>query len=263
MAMIRRRFRLLLIIASVLVLLVAASRVSVGSWSMLAMWPALEVLHAPAQWWESSSQWFRDRQLLQTERLYFQKQAQQQAALVQEANSLREENRQLRKILDIVGIRGYLWHAAKVRGRSPETMSQRIMIQVYGASADDVIVSSEGLVGLVDSTSKNHATVRTIFDASLTVPVTLPGTRLAALLRGEGDRLAVNFVPREAALKAGQVLYTSGAGGIFPPGIAAARITDVQPVPGQLFVSVVAEPVAHWQRDNWLAVASQLPGFSQ
>jgi rod shape-determining protein MreC len=263
MAMIRGRHKLLLVIASVLVFLVAAPRISVGSWSMLAMWPALEVLHAPAQWWEASSQWFRDRQTLQTERLDFQKKAQQQAALVQEANSLREENRQLRKILDIVGIRGYHWHAAKVRGRSPETMSQRILIQVDGASVDDVIVSSEGLVGVVDSTSEHHATVRTIFDASLSVPVTIPGTTLAALSRGEGDRLTINFVPRQAGLTAGKVLYTSGAGGMFPPGIAVARITDVQPVPGQLFVSVVAEPVAHWQRDNWLAVASQLPEFSQ
>jgi len=261
--MIRRRYGLLLVIAFILIFLGAAPRISVGSWSMLAMWPALEVLHVPARWWESSSQWFKERQVLQDERLHFQKQAQQQAALVQEANSLREENRQLRKILDIVGIRGYRWHAAKVRGRSPEIKSQRILIQVYGASMDDVIVSSEGLVGVVDSATEHHATVRTIFDASLSVPVTIPGTTLAALLRGEGDRLAVNFVPREAGLKAGQVLYTSGAGGIFPPGIAAARITEVQPVPGQLFVDVIAEPVAHWQRDNWLAVASQLPGFSQ
>jgi rod shape-determining protein MreC len=261
--MIRRRYRLLLVIAFALIFLVAISRISTGSWPMLAMWPALEVLHTPAQWWETSSQWFKDRQILQAERLDFQKKAQQQAALVQEANSLREENRQLRKILDIVGIRGYRWHAAKVRGRSPETMSQRILIQVYGASTDDVIVSSEGLVGVVDSATEHHATVRTIFDASLAVPVTIPGTTLAALSRGEGDRLAINFVPRQAALKAGEVLYTSGAGGIFPPGIAVAQVTDVKPVPGQLFVSVVAEPVAHWQRDNWLAVASQLPGFSQ
>ena len=263
MAMIRNRYRLLLIVGLFLVFLVVVSRISVGSWSMLSMWPALEILHAPVQWWESSSQWLKDRQTLQTERLYFRKKAQQQAALVQEANSLREENRQLRKILDIVGIRGYRWHAAKVRGRSPEAMSQRILIKVYDASVDDVIVSSEGLVGVIDSTSEHYATVRTIFDASLSVPVTVPGTALAALSRGEGDRLSINFVPKEDALKIGELLYTSGAGGMFPPGIAVARITNVQPVPGQLFVSVIAEPVAHWQRDNWLAVASQLPELSQ
>lgn len=138
-------------------------------------------------------------------------------------------------------------------------MSRRILIQTRGASPDDVIVSSEGLVGLVASSTDNHAAVRTIFDASLAVPVTIPGTGLAALSVGQGDRLDINFVPFENAPRAGEVLYTSGAGGLFPPGIAVARITEVHPVPGQLFARVIAEPVARWQRDSWLAVASQLP----
>ncbi|PJA32683.1 MAG: rod shape-determining protein, partial [Zetaproteobacteria bacterium CG_4_9_14_3_um_filter_53_7] len=112
----------------------------------------------PVQWWDSLSLWFTDSQKLHEQFLAFHKKAQQQAALIQESNALREENRQLRSILDISGITGYRWHAAKVRGRSPEKMSQRILLQVYGVSIDDVIVSSEGLVGVVDSTSDNHAT---------------------------------------------------------------------------------------------------------
>ena len=260
---IRRRYKLWLILVTVIALLFAGSRLPANSWPMLAMSPVLEVLHAPVQWWTSLSQWFVDRQSLQANYLALQKKTQQQAALIQEATSLREENRQLRKILDIVGIRGYRWHAAKVRGRTPGGMSQRILIQVNGVSIDDVIVSSEGLVGLVDSATDNYATVRSIFDASLAVPVTIPGGDLAALSVGQGDRLEINFVPVEIAPAVGEVLYTSGAGGLFPPGIAVARITEVQPVPGQLFARVLAEPVAHWQRDNWLAVASQLPHVAQ
>ncbi len=225
---------------------------------MLATSPALESLYAPVQWWQSFSLWFHERQTLQANYLTLQKHLQQQAALIQEAESLRDENRQLRRILDISGITGYRWHAAKVRGRSPESMSQRILLQVKGVSPDDVIVSSEGLVGLVESRTGQHATVRTILDASVAVPVTVPGTSLAALVRGQGDRLKVSFVPIENAPEEGDVLYTSGAGGLFPPGIAVARITRVQPVAGQLFAQVDAVSVAHWQRDNWLAVASHL-----
>jgi len=255
---VRRRYKLWLVAVFLIVGLFSLSRFSVGSWPMLVSWPALEVLHAPVQWWGSFSLWFKDSAALQEQFLAFRKKAEQQAALIQESNALREENRQLRKILDISGIKGYRWHAAKVRGRSPEKMSQRILLQVYGVSRDDVIVSSEGLVGVVDSTSDNHATVRTIFDASLSVPVTIPGKSLAALSRGQGKSLAIDFVPLAAAPEPGEILYTSGAGGMYPPGIAVARITNVQPIPGQLFVTVSAEPVAHWQRDNWLAVASHL-----
>ncbi len=253
-----RRHKFWLIATFVLLCLYGAFRFASGSSAMLAMWPALEALHAPVQWWQSAELWFTEQDALHRKYLVFEKKSQQQAALIQEANSLREENRQLRRILEISGITGYRWHAAKVRGRSPDLMSQRLVLQVDDVSRDDVIVSSEGLVGVVDSTSENHATVRTIFDASLAVPVTIPGTALAAIARGQGDSLSIEFVPLKQAPRAGEILYTSGAGGLFPPGIAVARIVDIKPIPGQLFVRIIAEPVAHWQRDNWMAVASQL-----
>jgi len=253
-----RRYRLWMIAAILIFSFYSVTRFAAGSAAMLAMWPALEALHAPVQWWQSAELWFVDQDTLHGKYLTLEKEFQQQAALIQEAGSLREENRQLRKILEISGIPGYRWHAAKVRGRSPELMSQRLVLQVDNVSRDDVIVSSEGLVGVVDGTAKNHATVRTIFDASLAVPVTIPGTALAAISRGQGESLSIEFVPLRLAPLTGQILYTSGAGGLFPPGIAVARIADIQPIPGQLFVHIVAEPTAHWQRDNWLAVASQL-----
>ncbi len=246
------------LIGLLLVGLFAISRLFAGSSAMLSMWPALEVLHAPVQWWQSVDLWFIERQKLQKQYLTLEKKAQDQAAVIQEVNSLREENRQLRNILEISNIIGYRWHAAKVRGRSPAPMSQRLILQVPDVSKDDVIVSSEGLVGVIDTISPNHATVRTIFDASLAVPVTIPGTQLAALSRGQGDSLSIDFIPLEVAPRKGQVFYTSGAGGLFPAGIAVAVITDVQPIPGQLFAKVSAKPIAHWQRDSWLAVASQL-----
>jgi len=252
------RYRLWLVGGSLLVGLYLFSQLASGSSPMLMMSPALEALHAPARWWQSAALWFSDRDQLQSDYTEFRKKVEQQAALIQEANSLREENRQLRNILEIAGIPGYRWHAAKVRGRSPENMSKRLVLQVDSVSRDDVIVSSEGLVGVVDSTSREHATVRTIFDASLAVPVTIPGTSLAALARGQGDSIAIDFIPLQQAPHAGQVLFTSGAGGLFPPGIAVARIIEVRPIEGRLFADVSADPVAHWQRDNWLAVASQL-----
>ena len=246
------------LIAALLVGLFAISRLLAGSSAMLIMWPALEALHAPVQWWQSVDLWFIERQKLQQQYLNLEKKAQDQAAVIQEVNSLREENRQLRNILEISNIIGYRWHAAKVRGRSPEPMSQRLILQVPDVSKDDVIVSSEGLVGVIDAISQDHATVRTIFDASLAVPVTIPGTKLAALSRGQGDSLSIDFIPLDIAPHRGQILYTSGAGGLFPAGIAVALITDVQPIPGQLFAKVNAKPIAHWQHDSWLAVASQL-----
>lgn len=239
-----------------LVVLVTLLQLPVGQRLGLGMAPLLSVLQAPARWWQETSLWFDNSKQLQADYLDATLQLEKQTALIQEVQSLREENRQLRALLGIRQLKGYHWHAAKVQGRSPDKMSQRLILLVEQASPDDVIVSSRGLVGLVDQAKSGSAVVRTILDASLAVPVTMPGSALAALVRGEGDRLTIDFVPFDRAPQVGAVLVTSGAGGIFPPGLPVARITGVKPIPGQLFAHVDAEPVAHWQRESWLAMAS-------
>jgi len=243
-------------VISLVVVAIVVSRLPIASKIPLIMAPAIETLRTPVGWWQSFSLWFQNSESLQEAYLEAQKQVQRQASLIQETNSLRSENRQLRALLNVAAIPGYRWHAAKVHGRSPDAMSQYLIVQTTGASTDDVIVSSKGLVGVVDSVSGDNVTVRTILDASIAVPVTAPGTALAALLRGQGNSIEVDFVPTEHAPDVGTILYTSGSGGMFPPGIAAARIVSVEPMPGEIFSRVQAEPVAHWQRDNWLAIAS-------
>ncbi|RMH60707.1 MAG: rod shape-determining protein MreC [Zetaproteobacteria bacterium] len=242
-------------LALLVVLLVALYRVPASDWLTLGMGRVLDVLHAPVQWVDSWSRWFEERARLQNENARLRRRLEQQAAIVQRASALAEENRQLRALLDITNIEGFHWHAAKVLGRSPDTMSQRLILRTEQAKADDVVVSSEGLVGLVAQADGAHAVVRTILDASLAVPVTVPGSTLAGLARGQGDTLTIDFLPWEEAPRPGTVMYTSGAGGLFPPGIAVARVVRVRAVPGRMFAQVEAAPMAHWQRDNWLAIA--------
>jgi len=243
--------------AAALILIVTLHNTPAGQRLNLGLAPLLNALHAPARWWGELQLWTHERQALQQNYLKSQETLEQQAALIQEVNSLREENRQLRGLLRIHNISGYHWHAAKVRGRTPDAMNQRLILEVEGAQRDDVIVSSEGLVGLVDSASADHAVVRTILDASIAVPVTIDGLPLAALVRGQSSELKVEFVPWAKVPAIGSILRTSGAGGVFPPGIPVARMTEIRQQPGEVFAAITAEPLAHWQRENWLAVAGK------
>jgi len=220
--------------------------------------PLVGALQAPGIWWNDISQWFTGRVRMQRELLDLRHRVQQQSYVEQERDALRAENIQLRSLLALPKLPEYIWHAAKVLGRSPDKMSQRLMLKSQiQINADDAVASSEGLVGLVDSVSGHLAVVRTILDASLAVPATLPGTGLAVLVRGQGERLLIDFVPLAKAPAAGSVLVTSGAGGIFPPGLPLARIVKIRAVAGSVFAEVEAEPTANWRRDAWLSVASQ------
>ena len=254
--------RVLAWLGLLLVILVTLLQTPVGQRLNLAMAPLVSALQAPGRWWQEANLWLVDSNQLQSDYQHAITELEKQTSQVQELNSLREENRQLRGLLNIQQLKGYSWHAAKVQGRSPDAMSQRLILLVQQAKKDDVIVSSDGLVGLVDTAKSGSAVIRTILDASIAVPASMPKSSLAALVRGQGDKLIVDFVPIDQAPEIGTVLQTSGAGGIFPSGLPVARITKVTPVRGQVFAHVDAVPVAHWQRESWLAMASAIDNNS-
>jgi len=251
-------WRLIAAIILVSLAILALQRLPIGQQLNLGLTPLITSLQAPSRWWHKTALWLQERSELQSDLLRTRKAFEQQAALIQQRKSLLEENTQLRKLLHIANVQGYTWQAAQVLGRSPDKKSQRLILQAH-ALPDDVVVSSDGLVGLVDTNRKNTSVVRTILDASLAVPVTLESSPLAALIRGQGDHLLVDFIPLEQAPAIGSILQTSGAGGIFPPGIPVAHITHIEALPGRIFARIEAEPTAHWQRENWLAIASRIP----
>jgi len=241
-----------------IIIIVISFRYPVGQQFNLVIAPLLHMVQAPVRRYQDFSLWFENSSDLQRQYRTLKIVHMKQQASAQELAALRAENKQLRNLLNIQQIKSYDWRVASVISRGPENKSRRLMVEVGDAIADDVIVSHEGLVGLVAGSSDSHAVVRTILDASVTVPVTMLESDLAALVRGDGEHLLVDFVPRTKAPKQGDILLTSGAGGIFPAGLPVAKVEQVKAVDGGVFVEVVASPVASWQRDAWLAVVSKV-----
>lgn len=241
-----------------LIIILLSFKYPVGQQLQLTIAPLLHAVQAPVRWYQAFSLWFEDSADLQSRYTDLQAAHAKQQALAIEAQALRTENTQLRTFLNIQQIQSYNWRVAQVISRGPERKSRRLMLEIQQAQNDDVIVSYEGLVGLVAQTSDAHAVVRTILDASVTVPVTMSGSDLAALVRGDGEHLVVDFVPLVKAPKKGDILLTSGAGGVFPAGLPVAKVEQVTAIDGGVFAEVVASPVASWQRDAWLAIVVKL-----
>lgn len=241
-----------------LIIVLVSFKYPVGQQLQLAIAPLLHGVQAPVRWYQRFSLWFENSEDLQSRYTMLQSAHAQQQVLALETEALRTENQQLRTFLDIQQIQHYAWRVARVVSRGPERKSRHLMLEVQRAQKDDVIVSHKALVGLVAETSQTHAVVRTILDASVTVPVTMFESDLAALVRGDGERLRVDFVPLTQAPDVGDVLVTSGAGGVFPAGLAVARVETVTAIDGGVFVEVQASPIASWQRDAWLAVVVKL-----
>ena len=84
------------------------------------------------------------------------------------------------------------------------------------------------------------------------MPVRVERTGLRTIAVGAGDTtsLALPYLPANADVKAGDLLVTSGLGGVFPAGYPVARVTEVHRDAVQPLAQVRAAPLAHVDTDS-------------
>ncbi|HEX9773220.1 MAG TPA: rod shape-determining protein MreC, partial [Steroidobacteraceae bacterium] len=89
-----------------------------------------------------------------------------------------------------------------------------------------------------------------ISDAEHAIPVqsNRSGVRTIAVGTGDPDKLSLPFVTVEADLRAGDLLLSTGMGGVFPPGYPVAEVTKVEHAATATFAKVEAKPAAHLDR---------------
>ena len=119
-----------------------------------------------------------------------------------------------------------------------------------GFGENSPVVTHQGVVGRVLRTGPHSATVLLIKDRNSSLAVISQASRITGMLKGQGvDKpLQLMYVPHNVPIRRGEVLVTSGLGGIFPKGMPVARITSVESVGTSLFQTIEAESLVDAQR---------------
>ncbi len=178
---------------------------------------------------------------------------------VRRAHDLEEENKQLRTALDAVTAENatnqeykreneQLRAMLKFQTDRPEIAAvlanniggdasgQMEIMTIDRGVADGIrdgmaVISPGGiLMGTVLSTKKDRSTVLLITDHSSSVAVASQRTQSPGTLKGmwqEGGRLSVQHIPRDADMKEGDLLLTTGTGGKIPKGLIAGSVSAV------------------------------------
>lgn len=118
-----------------------------------------------------------------------------------------------------------------------------------GARPGTPLVTSKGLIGRVLRSSAHASTVLLITDQGSRVAVFGQESRAPGILKGQGmgEDLEVDFVQRDASLREGEVLVTSGLDDKYPKGLPVARVTKVMPSDYTQFMAVGARPLVDLQ----------------
>jgi rod shape-determining protein MreC len=101
-----------------------------------------------------------------------------------------------------------------------------------GIDSDMPVVTDEGLVGKTTTVSANITIVLLVSDENCRVAANVEGTREQGIVTGErvaggvAPLLNLNFLSKQANLQPGQKAYTSGVGGVFPPGLLLGAVKE-------------------------------------
>ena len=102
--------------------------------------------------------------------------------------------------------------------------------KIDGIELEMPVISDKGLVGHIIAVDQNSSKVQTIVDTSSTITASISTTREAIICKGtleEKGILKASYIPTEATLVSGDLVETSGIGGIYPKGIQIGKISKI------------------------------------
>jgi len=175
-----------------------------------------------------------------------------------------EENRRLRRLLEL-------------KARLPiQTLPGEIIAREWGGwvrsltvnrgRGDDVrrltaVISPDGLVGRVVDVRPGSAVVQVLTDPASTVGGHVLRTRTPGIVEGDPrGTLRFKYMARDGTdLQVGDVVVSSGQGGIFPRGIPIGRVRAIDDRGAALFHYAALSPVVDYARiDEVLLVTGDL-----
>jgi len=220
-----------------------------------ATYPAELAVSSPVAAWRWVQRSFANRDALEAENQRLRTRVRDLELRSMRYDALARENAALiglRKALPPVAQR---WLPADIVDIQLDSLRQRVLIDrgsVNGVTGNQAVLDDHGVVGQTMYVGPWSAEVILITDPAHALPVQIERTGLRTIAVGAGDptALALPYLSANADVRVGDVLVTSGLGGVFPPGYPVARVTQVHKDAVQPLAHVRAAPFAHLETDS-------------
>lgn len=163
-----------------------------------------------------------------------------------QAGAIKAENDRLRQMVQLKPQTAWRPRLAKVVGRDPANWWRTVQIDVgtaEGVKPNLPVMTSQGLVGRVYISGQHRSVVVLIGSPECKVAAVVDKSRengvvgpTSSAVVWDPNLVGLSYLSRNSKLEPGQSVYTSGLGGIFPPGILLGSIVDTQTVEHGLYV---------------------------
>ena len=147
-------------------------------------------------------------------------------------NYLKIENDKLKKVIDDTDIYNYKSTTSKVLVDKESPFLKSVILNKgfkSGLKKGMPVLKGPYFVGRITEVNYLSSRVLLISDLNSKIPVLIEPMGYQAIMSGTGDDLAVlDFLPKNHQLEVGNLVYTSGTGGIFFPGIPIGRVELIE-----------------------------------
>lgn len=224
---------------------------------------ALSVLLYPVPWLVDApfrfSHWFGEamatRRTLLDENRALREAIRSDAADLVRLEALESENARLRELLGSAQTHDYEVGVARLLAVDLDPFRHQLLLNVGGRDGvvvGQALIDAHGVMGQIDEVGPLTSYAVLVTDPSHAIPVEVNRNGLRTIARGTGetDRLDLPYLPNNADVEVGDLLVTSGLGGVFPPGYPVGVVSAVTRRPGERFAEVHASPTARVNRSR-------------
>lgn len=165
------------------------------------------------------------------------------------------ENVRLREMLDIADeMSEWVPVSSKVIARSDASWYNSITIsggENKGFKKNMAVITAAGLVGRIDSVSAYSSEVLLLHDANCPAAAMLQASKAYGIVEADDDNdtvLQMVHISYDTNVEEGQVVITSGLGGIFPAGLRIGYIASISSDAGGLMQKASIIPFVDFER---------------
>ena len=158
-----------------------------------------------------------------------QREAERNRVRLIEARALKQENRELRRLLGLIKQVGRPVATGRLINSTASSSRRYATLDVgsrQGIQRGQPVRAQRGLIGRVLETGPNTSRILLLSDAENVVPVRRARDGTVAFSQGRGDgRVDIKLIDIGVnPFKVGDVMVTSGNGGIYPPNVPVAIV---------------------------------------
>lgn len=152
--------------------------------------------------------------------------------------------------------------AARIISGDSDTWSSSLKIDKGsndGLAVGMPVTTSSGVIGQIIATTPTTSTVLRITDESSSVAAMVQSSRAQGMLTGSATgQIYLSLVRSTETVHVGDMIITSGLGGVFPKGLPIAQVTNVENTAGSLYLTITVSALSKGENDEEVLVITSL-----